>query len=166
MSQVTGRAHGNATDLPLLVFVCSFFFFCFFFLSSVFYVSYLSTRCCLFPSCFFPPPSPPVCLPLTLSLSILASDIIYIGPVKGKLLLFLCPLLFSTASSPSPRPPSPLFLTIHCPCPFLPQLILLRSHDICNLWDLQPSHLTASFQQRKSADLGGHMIEALPLIRN
>lgn len=104
----------------------------------------------------FPLPPPPVCLPLTLSLSILASDIIYIGPVKGKPLLFspLSVLHFS-ALLPHRRPhssslPSPPPL-LYCPLPARPSFLppaagVSRSHDICNLWDSwAPSHLTASY---------------------
>lgn len=109
----------------------------------------LSTSCCFsFP--LFCPSSPPYCphlsvSPLTFILSILASDIIYIGPVKGKSLPVFsptpCPSFFSTASSPPPphSPPiSPLPFTVHCPSFLPPAAGALRSHDICNLWDLWP----------------------------
>lgn len=135
--------------LPLLVlFLCLLFLLLF----SVFYLLCLSTRCCFSFSLFYPS-SPPYCphlsvSPLTFILSILASDIIYIGPVKGKPLPFFLPssVLHFSALLPHLRPLTPPQapfsslspFTVHCPSFLPPAAGALRSHDICNLWDSWP----------------------------
>lgn len=137
---------------PKYQFLCFFTFFLF--VSScpsrVFRTLNLSTWLCLSSFYFLPPPFSVFPVFLTHSLFIPASEIIYIGPVKGKLSSFLCPLLFSTASSP--------LLTPFLPIPTTSGV--LRSHDICNLGTSR--RVTWLLLQRKS----GHMVTALPSIRN